>query len=333
MSSSVIIFSILINIPIIFFFNLLEKKINLFDMPDKVRKFQKKPVALFGGLILIYNFIIINIINLDNNLFLYSEIYFSDSRQFFSFFFGILSCFFIGLYDDKYNISANLKLFFNSLIIFIILIIDDSLVIKELSFSFLENSIELKNFSIFFTLLCILLFINAINMFDGINLQSSFYCLIIFLIFSYKNIFLNLNLLFIIFLLFFMYLNYNNKSFLGDSGTQILAFVIAYFFIKSYNIEKSFTCDQIFIIMMLPGVDMFRLFLYRIIRGRNPFSPDNEHIHHLIINKIGYLGTFLIIQTSIVTLILFSFFLNNNVFIISIFILVYVSLVLILSRK
>ena len=301
MSSSIILFSILINIPVIFFFKFLEKKIILFDMPDKVRKFQKKPVALFGGLILIYNFILINIINLDNNLFLYPEKYFSDSREFFSFFFGILSSFLIGLYDDKYNISANLKLFSNSLVIFIILIIDDSLVIKELSFSFLENSIELKNFSIFFTLLCILLFINAINMFDGINLQTSFYCLIIFFIFLYNNIFLNLNLLFIVFLLFFIYLNYNNKSFLGDSGTQILAFAIAYFFIKSYNIEKSFTCDQIFIIMMLPGVDMFRLFLYRIIRGRNPFSPDNEHIHHLLIKKMNYLQTFLTIQISIMS--------------------------------
>ena len=51
----IIIFSILINIPIVFFFNYLSKNINLYDQPDNFRKFQKKPVALYGGLILIYN--------------------------------------------------------------------------------------------------------------------------------------------------------------------------------------------------------------------------------------------------------------------------------------
>lgn len=85
--------------------------------------------------------------------------------------------------------------------------------------------------------------------------------------------------------------------------------------------------------MMLPGVDMFRLFLYRIIRGRNPFSPDNEHIHHLLIKKMNYLQTFLTIQISIMSFILASYFFENNVFIISIFILLYLSLVLTLYRK
>lgn len=332
MHSYLFIISIIINFPIIYFFNILEKNINLFDKPDKIRKFQKKPIALYGGLILIYNLLVFNILNFTVDLNLYSEIYFTNTREYFSFFFGLLLCFIIGLLDDKFNISANTKLFSNSIVILIILIIDENLIIRELSFSFLDTSIELKNFSLFFTLLCILLFLNAINMFDGINLQCSIYCLVIFIILIYKNISHNLILVFIISLIFFIYLNSKNKTFLGDSGAQILGFVISYFFIKSYNLENAFKCDEIFIIMMLPGIDMFRLFLERLSKGFNPFRADNRHIHHLLINKIGYLRTLISLQGIIISQIYF-YNLFNSLIIITFFITLYILFIFIVSKK
>ena len=39
---------------------------------------------------------------------------------------------------------------------------------------------------------------------------------------------------------------------------------------------------EIFIILSFPGLDMFRLFMIRIFKGKNPFNPDRNHIHHLI---------------------------------------------------
>ena len=332
MYNYIIIISIIINFPIIYFFNFLEKNINIFDKPDKIRKFQKKPIALYGGLILIYNLFVFNILNLTSDINLYSEIYFTNTREYFSFFFGLLLCFIIGLFDDKYNISANTKLLSNSLVIVIILIIDENLIIKELSFSFIDTSVELKNFSLFFTLLCILLFLNAINMFDGINLQCSIYCLVIFIVLVYKNISLNLISVFILSLIFFIYLNSKNKTFLGDSGAQILGFVISYFFIKSYNLENSFNCDEIFIIMMLPGIDMFRLFLERLSKGFNPFRADNRHIHHLLINKIGYFRTLIFLQGIIISQIYF-YNLFKSLFIITFFIILYLLLIFRLSKK
>ncbi len=332
MYNYLLIISIIINFPIIYFFNILEKNINLFDKPDKIRKFQKKPIALYGGLILIYNLFIFNIFNFTSDLNLYSEIYFTNTREYFSFFFGLFLCFIIGLLDDKFNISANTKLFSNSLVILIILIIDESLIIRELSFSFLDTSIELKNFSLFFTLLCILLFLNAINMFDGINLQCSIYCLVVFIILIYKNVSFNLISVFITSLIFFIYLNLKNKTFLGDSGAQILGFVISYFFIKSYNLETAFKCDEIFIIMMLPGIDMFRLFVERLSKGFNPFRADNRHIHHLLINKIGYFKTLILLQGIIISQIYF-YNLFNSLIIITLFITIYILLIFRISKK
>jgi UDP-N-acetylmuramyl pentapeptide phosphotransferase/UDP-N-acetylglucosamine-1-phosphate transferase len=76
-------------------------------------------------------------------------------------------------------------------------------------------------------ILCILLYLNAFNMFDGINLQASLYSINIFLIFILKGIFLDISLVMILSLLFFSYLNFKNKCFLGNNGSLLIAFVIS----------------------------------------------------------------------------------------------------------
>jgi UDP-GlcNAc:undecaprenyl-phosphate GlcNAc-1-phosphate transferase len=38
---------------------------------------------------------------------------------------------------------------------------------------------------------------------------------------------------------------------------------------------------------MLPGVDMLRLFIERILRKENPFYGDRNHLHHLLHEKLG----------------------------------------------
>ena len=71
--------------------------------------------------------------------------------------------------------------------------------------------------------------------------------------------------------------------FLGDSGTILLGFIISYFFIKSYNMGPRISSDEIFLIMMIPGFELVRLAVQRLYHKRHPFSPDDKHIHHLII--------------------------------------------------
>ena len=41
-----------------------------------------------------------------------------------------------------------------------------------------------------------------------------------------------------------------------------------------------------FYISGIPGLDMFELFIFRIVKGKNPFSADLNHIHHLILRNI-----------------------------------------------
>lgn len=326
----ILIFGI-INMPIIIFFNPITKFINIFDVADNVRKFHKNNVPLFGGFLIIYNLIFFFVLDYFLNLNLSQEIV--NKREYFTFCIGTIIFFCIGLFDDKYNLSANKKLFLNFFILLFLTLMDDNLVIKQLKFSFFENPIYLNNFSHLFTILCVLLFLNAINMFDGINLQTATYCIIIFSIFLFKGIYISLSTIFICVLILFLFYNSLNKTFLGDSGTQVLAFVISYVLIKSYNLNQSFTPEEIFVILSLPGLDMFRLFLLRVFNGKNPFSPDRNHIHHLIENKFKKFKTFIIIQFFLLINIMLFYVIENKINVLILTILAYLILYKIFTQK
>ena len=310
MLKSLFLIFFLINIKILIFFNPITKIVNIYDRADNIRKFHKNNIPLFGGIILIYNLLFFFLLDQSFNFNLLNKNF--NTREYFSFYVGIILMFIIGIYDDKYNLSANKKLFINFFVILFLILLDDNLVIKELSFSFLENTVELRNFSHLFTVLCILLFLNALNMFDGINLQVGFYCILIFFIFILKQSFISLSIILICILIIFLIYNFLNKIFLGDSGTNILAFVISYILIKSHNLNQEFTPEEIFVILSFPGLDMFRLFLLRILNGKSPFNSDRNHIHHLILKKFNSLQAFLIIQIFIILNLILFYVLENK---------------------
>ena len=293
-------FEILIVFFIINLFLVLNfKKINLFkivvDKPDRFRKFHKKETALAGGMILYIN-VIFYYFFLNSNLeLILDEIFFQNLNGLNHF---ILTCsliFILGIVDDKLDLNPQKKFSFLILILIQYIFFDENILIKTIQLSFLNKLIYLGNYSFLFTLFCFLVFLNAFNMFDGINLQSSCYTLIILIYFLYlipNSIFVSF---LIIFILFFIYLNYSNKSFLGDSGTLLISFILSVIFIKLFNKELITYSDEILIYMLIPGIDMIRLFFERIKKKRNPFSYDRLHFHHLLLEKYDYLKTVCII--------------------------------------
>ena len=56
--------------------------------------------------------------------------------------------------------------------------------------------------------------------------------------------------------------------FLGDSGSLLISFIIGYFFIKLYNNELINFTDEIVVYMLLPGIDLIRLFFQRILNKK-----------------------------------------------------------------
>ena len=331
MDLKVIFFFAAINLIFLFFFKKISSFIDIFDYPDSVRKFHKKKVALIGGYLILINLLLIFIINFFYKEYLISSILHQEK----SVFFILASCllFSLGTCDDKYLISANKKLFFSFGILLFFLYFNDQSVIKEIRFSFLQEKILLNNFSIIFTLFCFLLFINAFNMFDGINLQSGLYALISLIYLTFLNPNEVFYFIIIIGLLFFLFLNYKNKTFLGDGGTYLVSFIIGYSFIQNYNSFTITYADQIFFLMLFPGLDLLRLSIVRILNNKHPFSPDRLHMHHLLLEKFKYNKTILIIFFLQLFIGIFSFNLLYNYLYIIIFSFIYLCLLIFLNIK
>ncbi len=328
----ILILFIVINL--IFLINF--SKIKIFhiniDNPDKKRKFHSKPTPLAGGKIIFFNLIIYLLIYKFSNTKIESEIFFNNENSLYYFILISSIIFLLGFVDDRINLRANFKFLILSLAILTLLVLDDNLIIKDIKFSFYERTFILDTFEIFFSVFCFLVFINAFNMFDGINLQSGFYSILIFfcIIFFYSNSLL-IKIL-IISLICFSYLNFKNKTFLGDSGTLLISFIISYLFIKLYNLNYINYADEIALYMMIPGLDLIRLFIIRIANKKNPLSSDRNHLHHILLNKFSFNKTLIIIFSLIILPIVLNYLEFNNLISISTTVLAY-SVLLYVCKK
>jgi UDP-N-acetylmuramyl pentapeptide phosphotransferase/UDP-N-acetylglucosamine-1-phosphate transferase len=321
----------LINLIFLFFFNPISIFYNQFDHPDFKRKLQKKPISLLGGFLIIANiFLIIFFDKFFFNILDYEL--FNNLFNFFIFLLLVLTFFLLGFLDDKFKISANKKLFLTISFLSILFYFDRTLLIKELSFSFFSKNIFLGNYSYFFTILCFLLFINAFNMLDGINGQAGTYGLFLLFIFLTKNILPLFVIGMIICLIIFLLLNFNNKTFLGDSGSLTLGFLFSYLFVKSYAVNK-FYADEIFLIMCVPGFDLLRLAITRLYKKKHPFKADSFHMHHLILKKLKFFKTFILIQTLLFSPYLIYKFFNNFLFAFLFILFVYSLLIVKFNQK
>ncbi len=304
-----IILLIILNIFLFINIKTISFKLNIFDNPDKLLKIHKIKTPVLGGVFIYINILIYLTLFI---LFQYEEgkNIFTSNKTFFNFFFFGTIFFLIGIFDDKYKIKANSKLVLFTLAIYISILLDKNLVIDSVKFSFLDKEFFLENFSIFFTVLCILLFINAFNMFDGINCQTGCYSVFIFIILLINGMDKFLVSSFIVPLLFFIIFNFTGKTFLGNSGSYMLPLLISYLLIISYN-NQIFLADEVIFILFFPGIDMLRLFIERIYNGRNPFEGDKNHIHHILLKKFGLFQTlFLTVGFKVV---LYSIYILSNI--------------------
>ena len=287
----IIAFFCFINFLIILFSNKLILFFNLYDHPNSIRKFHKNKTSLLGGSIILINILFFYLIDIIFNFYSFNNFNLTQLI------FGAIFFYSLGLMDDKYDINANLKFILEILISILIINFDEDIMIKKIYFSIFDYSINLGNYSYLFTVFCIVIFVNALNMYDGVNLQSGSYTLI--LIISLYSYFENPLLLIIlaISLLSFLFLNFKSKIFLGDNGAYLLGFIISYIVIKSaQNLDYLYlTADKILLLMIIPGLELIRLFLLRLIKKKHPFSADRDHIHHILLKNFSQNKTILIL--------------------------------------
>jgi UDP-GlcNAc:undecaprenyl-phosphate GlcNAc-1-phosphate transferase len=322
----------LVNLLFIYYFENVSKYINLYDKPDKKRKFHKKKIANIGGCIIFFNLFIFFIYYLLNkNYFYINNLSFSE-KEFFIFFIFSSFFFILGFLDDKFLISPNIKLFIFASILYFLLISNGNILVKQINFSFLSSSFDISKISFLFTLISFLLFINAFNMFDGINLQAGIYSLFLLVIFLIINFSVEILLVLILPLLTFLYLNYKNKCFLGDNGSLLIAFILSFLFIKCYNQKYIIYADQIFLLMLIPGLDLLRLAIIRILDNKHPFQGDRNHFHHEILEKFGLNRALLIIFSIIIVPNILSLILGGTLYFVVLSTALYFSLLFYLKK-
>jgi UDP-N-acetylmuramyl pentapeptide phosphotransferase/UDP-N-acetylglucosamine-1-phosphate transferase len=150
------------------------------------------------------------------------------------------------------------------------------------------------------TILIIVFVINSINLIDGIDGLASGLC--IFGSVGYAIMFhlLQMSLYFAlavsiigILLMFYLYNTLGKpgktKTFMGDTGSLTMGFMLAFFVIKlscmtSLPAGGKINDDVLFIyavsVIFVPAMDVFRVFFARIMDKKSPFYPDKRHIHH-----------------------------------------------------
>ena len=323
-------FLIILNCLILFFYSLIQKKLDIYDYPSE-NKIHDKKVPLLGGLIFLVNIIIYLVFFIFfQNKFSLSIFGFSSNMNDFVFIASIVFLFFLGLIDDKKNLSASVRLILLIAIVSLNLFLNPELNINYIKLSFLNN-FSIESYSFFWTLICFLLFINAFNFFDGINLQSSGLIFAICLFFFIKNVFVEFFIVIMIANILFSYLNYKSRTFLGNSGSFFLPFLFSGLFISAYNNDASINADEIVILMLIPGIDLMRLFFLRLLKKISPFQGDRNHIHHLLLKKYPSLIAVGIIQILIwLPFLVFQIF---GIFYIALFIQLFFYTLLIIKYK
>ena len=243
------------------------------------------------------------------------------------FFLGVF-CFIylIGYVDDKIDIRPFNRLILLLILTFLIVYFNQNFNIKTLRSNLFTNDIDLFFFGSLFSTLCIVAYMNALNMFDGINLISFLHFFSIPVVFILENFFLNFSILLAFSLLIFSYLNFKNLTFFGDSGIYILSFICALMVIDFYDTYKV-NIEYVLIIIFLPMIDFFRLFFVRIYKGNDPFKGDENHFHHIITKRFNFRTTILIYILFIYLPILLNYFFRISEFLILVMTITYFTII------
>jgi len=311
--------------------NSIAKNLGLYDIPDNKLKLHYKKTPKIGGIILISASLTTIAIS----------IFYGD---FFLIYILLLTytCSFFGLLDDIYNINANKKFISLTVIFTFFLLFFPNLLIQHIQFNnvFFDKTINFENkiyLSFFLTILCYQLLINAFNMSDGHNGISAFmaFCIILYiLIFKIPKIYSFFFIPILVCLILFLIYNIKSKIFLGDSGNYFLSILFGSLIIQSNNIYKNFSIEEIFILLMLPGIDMLKVFYIRLKNKKNPLIGDRNHFHHLLVKKFSKNNTTIIYYLFfIVPIIIFSLKIINSIYIIFAFVVIFFYMPLIIKKN
>ena len=197
----------------------------------------------------------------------------------------------VGALDDMRDISAGFRLLIQVLIGLLMFAVADNKIsmfgdivsIGTISFS--------DKWALPITILAVISAQNAMNMMDGIDGLSAGIALVTLSALGYVgfmsgkpvHVLLLLSVCLIPFILVNLgWIGVQKRVFLGDAGSTLLGFIIAWFLIAfSQGGNPGMRPVTALWLFALPLMDMALISLRRILKGRSPFIADRQHLHHL----------------------------------------------------
>jgi UDP-GlcNAc:undecaprenyl-phosphate/decaprenyl-phosphate GlcNAc-1-phosphate transferase len=271
-------------IPIIL--QVAEKK-NLYDIPDE-RKIHTNPVASLGGVGIFAGFLLASLLSIQGYL----------NPEFQYFFAAAVVIFFLGLKDDLMILSASKK-FIGQIIAASILIHLGGIRFDSMHGLFGIEGVS-EGFGLALSYLTIIVVINSFNLIDGVDgLASSLGILSMFVFGVYffminQQAYALLSFAMAGSLVAFLIFNHQPaRIFMGDSGSLMIGLVNSILVIKFINVANTplvavpveSAVAVGFAILIVPLLDTLRVFSIRIYKGRSPFTPDRNHVHHLLLDR------------------------------------------------
>jgi UDP-GlcNAc:undecaprenyl-phosphate GlcNAc-1-phosphate transferase len=206
----------------------------------------------------------------------------------------------VGLIDDRFDLSPWTRLP-AQLAAAVLLMIGTKSVVLTLGAPFGGSGILLDGWlSYAVTILATIAAINAFNMLDGMDGLAgamAMVALAALALLSYEAgliAALSASVVFIgavsAFLLSNVPIGFNHelRCFMGDSGSTLLGFSVAWLCIKvSQSPLQAAEPVTMLWIVALPLYELVWTVIRRAIRGISPFRPDTEHLHHLL-RKAGF---------------------------------------------
>jgi len=272
----------------------LVKIVDKFDIynPPTSRDLHKEKIPKLMGLVFYFGIILASI-------YLFK---FQREDQMLYLFTALSIVLYVGVRDDIYNMSPWGKIILQGVAIISILL-PQHLVLNDLhGFLGIYDIPEFVAYPL--TLFIGIFMINSFNLIDGIDGLAGM--MSIFMLTCFGVIFYLLDDLFLVYLIAILigtnsgYLRFNlsqkRKVFMGDTGSLILGFFMFFFLLQLINhdhlhkveffVQKEKSIWIGILIFLYPILDSGSVFISRLRRGKSPFSPDNRHIHHFLLNRV-----------------------------------------------
>lgn len=253
------------------------KKFNFNDIPKRSFSLHKEPVPFVGGVSIIFSI-------------LFSMIFFNYPIEIQNIlFFGLFFCL-LGFLDDKYNLLPIYRLIATSVLI--LLFLNKTGYLKNLGEYEYIGNISLGIFGFVFTFFAIHLLINAFNYIDGVDgVAITLFLNAIFILLLISPFHHNIEKSLIIFsIILIVILCFNlsffnlKKIFIGNNGSYFVGFLISALMIlfnKQLNIHPALIiwCCSVIV------YDFLEVNISRILKKKNLFEADDNHIHQLLLKK------------------------------------------------